>query len=201
MAINIEWQILPGQNGDEGGNPQLYPRITDNGNVDFQALCEKVAEYGSHTRGTVKSVMSDIADVVAGFLREGKTVDLVEFGAFRLSVGTDVRVTSGTPHRNRLVKIRGVSFQPHKALMDSIGIPDFRRLPDSALPLAISSVRLQDILSEYFKTHDWITRSRFEKLCNLKRTTAYSRLKELEESGFLRRVGYNRATRYEIIRR
>lgn len=61
--------------------------------------------------------------------------------------------------------------------------------------------QLKHVLLDYFDTHDHITRVQFEELCKLKRSTAYIRLKELVESGFLRKVGYNRETKYEIVRK
>lgn len=59
---------------------------------------------------------------------------------------------------------------------------------------------MQYVLTDYFKTHDSITRSQVEKLCKMKRTTACARLNELVKSGFLRKVDYNKETKYEIVR-
>lgn len=201
MAINIEWQALPTQNGDDDKLSQLYPRMSDNGVADFQFLCERIAKRGSHTRGTVISVVSNMVDVIAELLREGKTVDLEELGTFKLSIGTDAVVTPDMPYQKRKVIVRGVNFQPRKALMKTIGTPEFRTVPRNATPVAMTIDQLQHALLEYFKTHDDITRVQFEELCKLKRSTAYIRLKELVESGFLRKVGCNRETKYEIVRK
>ena len=199
MAINIEWQALPVQNGDKDNEPQLYPRMTDAGTVDFQTLCENIAKHGSYTRGIVKGVMSDMADVVAGLLREGKIVDFEDFGAFKLAIGTDATITSQTPLHRRKIVVRGVNFQPHKTLLEAIGTPDFRSVGRSISAGITTSEQLQRILSEYFQTHESITRSQFEHLSGLKRTTAYARLKGLVDAGCLRKVGCNRDTKYEWI--
>ena len=197
MAINIKWQTMPPQSHITENKPRLYPRLTENEIVDLQVLCEKVAKHGSYTKGTVKSIISDMIDIFAELLHEGKTIDIEEFGAFKLTIGSDKHITHDMPYNKRQVTIRGVNFQPHKAFMTAIGTPEFRTISRNTSPIVMSQDQIQEILCEYFKTHDSITRSEFEKLCKLKRATACIRLKKLVESGFLRKVGTNRETRYE----
>ena len=124
-------------------------------------------------------------------LHEGKTIDLDDFCVFKLSIGTDSYIAPSTPYHKRKVVVRGVNFQPNKVLMDAIDTPDFRTVPRNASPVVMSVEQMQHVLTEYFKTHDSITRSQVEKLCKMKRTTACDRLSEFVKSGFLRKVGYN----------
>lgn len=196
MAINIEWQTLPTQTNDNTNKTRLYPRLTENETVDTQSFCEKVAKHASLKKGVVQGLLCDMADVMARLLREGKTIDLEDLGTFRLSIGSDTIVTPGMPYSKRQVTVRGINFQPHKAFMESIGTPDFRTIPRNASPIVMPQSQIQKILIEYFQTHDSITRPQFEKLCKLKRATANVRLKKLVESGFLRKVGTNKETKY-----
>ena len=198
MAINIEWQKLPTQNDDATNNTSLYPRIADNQTIDLLALCDKVANHGVCSKGIVQNVIYDMADVIAELLYEGKTIELESLGTFRLAIGTTGNVTQSTPLRARNVVVRGVNFQPSKVFMESIGNPEFRFIPYNTSPATISDEKLQHILLEYFKTNNNITRSQFERLCNLRRTTAYTRLKKLVESGILVKVGTNKNTRYVL---
>ena len=198
MAINIEWQALPTQTSDNTNKARLYPRMTENETVDTQAFCEKVARYTSLKKGVVQGLLCDMADVIAKLLREGKTIDLEDLGTFRLSIGTDANVTPDMPYNKRQVTVRGINFQPHKGLMESIGTPDFRVIPRNASPIVMSQGQIQETLLDYFKTHDSITRLQFEKLCKLKRATANVRLKKLVASGFLIKVGSNRDTTYQL---
>ena len=198
MAINIEWQTLPNQTNNTADKPLLYPRMTENETVNMVSFCEKVAKYSSLTKGAVTTLICDMAEVIAKLLHEGKTIDLEDFGTFRLSIGTDANITSDIPYSKRQITVRGVNFQPHKTLIDAIGTPSFRTIPRNARITAVSQEQLQEILLEYFKTHDHITRSQFEKLCQLKRATACVRLKKLVNSGFLMKIGTNRDTKYTI---
>lgn len=196
MAINIEWQTLPAQNNDIDGKALLYPRMTENAEIDFKSLCKKVAKGNIYTKGTVEGVLSDTIDIIAELLQEGKTVNIENFGTFKLSIGSDANITTEIPYSKRNIIVRGVNFQPCKSLMGTIGSPVFRTIPRHARTVTMSQEQLKDILQEYFKTHNSITRLQFENLCKLKRATACLRLKKLVESGFLVKVGDNRETIY-----
>ena len=200
MAINIEWQALPTPHEEKDKPPQLYPRLVDNEVVDFHKLCEKVSKHSSKSMGTVIGIVSDTIDVMKMMLHEGKTIDLDDFGVFKLSIGTDSYVIPSTPYHKRKVVVRGVNFQPNKVLMDAIDTPDFRTVPRNASPVVMPIEQMQYVLTDYFKTHDSITRSEVEKLCKMKRTTACDRLSELVKSEVLRKVGYNKETKCEIIK-
>ena len=56
MAIDVEWQTLPAPNKNEDNVHLLYPRMTDNGIINFQTLCEMTAKYGSYSRGVIKGM-------------------------------------------------------------------------------------------------------------------------------------------------
>ena len=198
MAINIEWQTLPSQTNNATDSPRLYPRMINNETVDIISFCEEVARHGTFTKGAVKGLLYDMMDVIAKLLHEGKTIDLEDLGTFKLSIGAAADVTPNTPYNKRQVAIRGINFQPHKTLIDSIGSPKFHTVPRNAEVMVMSQEKTQETLLEYFKTHDHITRSQFEKLCRLKRATANFRLKQFVKSGFLRKVGNNRGTKYVV---
>ena len=200
MAIHIDWLALPSSHGEKGEHPQLLIRLIDNEVVDFHKLCEKVSKHSSKSMGTVIGIVSDTIDVMKMLLHEGKAIDLEDFGVFKLSIGTDGYITPTTPYHKRKIVVSGVNFQPIKMLMDAIDTPDFRTVPRNAGPMVMSIEQMQYALTDYFKTHDSITRSQVEKLCKMKRTTACDRLSELVKSGFLRKVGYNKETKYKIVK-
>ena len=85
---------------------------------------------------------------------------------------------------------------PCKLLMDAIGTPKFRTVPRNASPAAMTAAQLQSALLEYFETHDSITRSKFQELYKLKRTTACDRLKELQDMGVIKSIGSGRERKY-----
>lgn len=188
MAIDIEWQVKPPRK--DGGNTtsKMFPRIVNSEVVDENKLANLMSKDGHFSRGNAKNVLTTFGETIARLLAEGKTVNLPYLGSFKLSIGADDTARS--------VKVKGVNFQPAKELMEIISTPNFHIVARNAAPVVPSASSLVAPLTEYFKSHDSITRTEFASLFKLKRTTACTRLKELQDMEVIKSVGSNRDTRY-----
>ena len=194
MAINIEWQVKPP--GKHDSKPQMFPRITDSEIVNEQQLAELVASHGTLSRGNVKTALNDLAEVIAGLLKEGKTISIPSLGSFKLSIGTDSEIPPDSDRRMQSIIVRGVNFQPDQELLDAIGKPTFLWKPTTGVAIAPTLEQIIPQLLTYYNAHDSITRDEFERIFGLKRTTAYMRLKELKEMGVIQTVGNGRERKY-----
>ena len=194
MAINIEWQVKPP--GKHDSKPQMFPRITDSEIVNEQQLAELVASHGTLSRGNIKTALNDLAEVMAGLLKEGKTISIPSLGSFKLSIGTDSEIPPDSDRRMQSIIVRGVNFQPDQELLDAIGKPTFLWKPTTGVAIAPTLEQIIPQLLTYFNAHDSITRDEFERIFGLKRTTAYMRLKELKEMGVIQTVGNGRERKY-----
>lgn len=194
MAINIEWQIKPP--GKSEGKPQMFPRITDSEIVNEQQLAELISSHGTLSRGNAKAALNDLAEVMADLLRGGKTIHIPSLGSFKLSIGTDSTIHPDSDRRMQSIVVRGVNFQPAQELIDTIGQPAFLWEPTTGVAIAPPADQLIPQLLTYLQTHGSITRDDFERTFGLKRTTAYSRLKELVKMGVIVAVGSGRNTKY-----
>ena len=194
MAINIEWQVKPPAKKED--KQQLFPRIIDSETVGEKQLAELMASYGSLTRGNAEAALSDMAEAMADLLREGKTIHIPGLGSFKLSIGTDAEIHPDSDRRMQSIEVRGVNFHPDQEFMDAIGRPAFHWKPTTGVAIAPSVSQLIPRLKVYFQTHDSLTRPAFEQLFGLKRTTAYIRLKQLEEMGVIQAVGNGKGTKY-----
>lgn len=194
MPIKIGWQVNPFVKKEE--KIRLFPRIIDSEIVSEQQLAELMASHGSLSRGNAKTALEDLAEVMAALLREGKTIDLPQLGSFKLSIGTDAEIHPDSNRRMQSIVVKGVNFQPAPEFMDAIGKPSFQWKPTTGVAIAPTASQLIPRITEYFQTHDSITRAEFERTFGLKRTTAYSRLKELEDMGVIQAVGNGKETVY-----
>ena len=194
MAINIEWQVKPPSKHEE--KPQMFPRITDSDTVGENELTELIASHGLLSIGNAKMALDDLAEVMSALLREGKTIELPQLGSFKLSIGTDAEIHPDSNRRMRSIVVRGVNFRPAQEFMNAIGKPTFQWKPTAGVAIAPAAALLIPRITEYYQTHDSITRAEFERTFGLKRTTAYSRLKELEEMGVIQTVGHGKDTVY-----
>lgn len=196
MAINIEWQVKPPSRNNDEEKPQMFPRIMDSEVINEQRLAKMIADHGTLSKGHATAALNDMAEVMAALLREGKTIDIPSLGTFKLSIGTNTRIYPDSDKRMKSVVVRGVNFQPNPQLMDAIGKTSFRWKPTTGVAVAPTYSQLIPLLTEYLKTHDYITRTEFERLSGLKRATACNRLKKLVETGVLQAVGNGKNTRY-----
>ena len=194
MAINIEWQVKPP--GKHDSKPQMFPRITDSEIVNEQQLAELVASHGTLSRGNVKTALNDLAEVMAGLLKEGITISIPSLGSFKLSIGTDSEIPPDNDRRMQNIIVRGVNFQPDQELLDAIGKPTFLWKPTTGVAIAPTLEQIIPQLLTYFNAHDSITRDEFERIFGLKRTTAYMRLKELVKRGVIQAIGNGRERKY-----
>lgn len=197
MAVNIEWQVKPP--GKKGEQPQMYPRITDSEVVSEEQLAKLMAAHGTLSQGMALAALSDLAEVMAGLLGDGKVIDIPALGSFKLSIGSDAEIHPDSDGRMRSVVVRGVNFQPSSELMDGIGKPTFKWRSTTGVAIAPSVDQLVLKLAQYFQTHDSITRAEFERMFGLKRSTACDRLKKLEEAGVIQAVGHGPVTVYRNV--
>lgn len=196
MAIDIEWQIRPSKADGEGKERALYPRVVNDEPVDADELVRRIVLHGTQSRGVVSEVLDDLADVMRQLLSEGREVRVPSLGNFRLAVGSKGLVHTVSSTSARLVAVRGVNFQPNDDLMAAVGKPTFRLVSRDTVGLVPSAEDLRPRLEAYLQSHLSITGSEFARLFGLRHTTAATRLRQLVETGILRREGYNRDTRY-----
>lgn len=196
MAIDIEWQVRPPQKDSSDTKPRLFPRATGAGVIDEEELAQRISAYGSLSRGTVASVLDDLADVLASLLGEGKEICLPSLGRFRLSIESTTPTYPDTKGSLRNIRVRGVNFQPSEALMQSIGHPSFRLAPRATAIVSTSATDLASQLDLFTQSHPTFSSSEFAQHFHLKRTTAISRLNELARMGVIGRAGSGRHTRY-----
>ena len=174
----------------------MFPRITNSDTVGENELAEMIASHGPRCRGNAKMARDDLTEVMSALLREGKTIDLPQLGSFKPSIGTDAEIHPDSNRRMRSIVVRGVNFRPAQEFMNAIGKPTFQWKPTAGVAIAPAAAQLIPRITEYYQTHDSITRAEFERTFGLKRTTAYSRLKKLEEMGVIQTVGHGKDTVY-----
>lgn len=196
MAIDIEWQAKPALQQGDGDKPKLFPRKANVAVADENLLAKKLAAHSGISTGVALAVLEDMGEIMGELLQEGKDINISSLGRFQLSIGCDEDVYSDTKNSKQKVAVRGVRFQANKELMEVVGEPTFREVARNADIVATSADALIPLLNEYFKTHSHITRAEFESTFNLKRTTAFTRLKELEEMGVIKQEGAGKDTKY-----
>lgn len=87
----VKYRLIKRKNlgADKGENPtKFYAQAVNNGYVEFDELCEEIAETCTLTSADVKAVMDRMNYVLDKNLRAGRIVQFGEIGNFRMAVGS-----------------------------------------------------------------------------------------------------------------
>lgn len=104
--------------GAEQGAKLYYPQLVSNGKVAFDSLCDEVAEQSSLTSGDIKNCMDRLIYCLTAHLREGRTVDMGDFGLFRLNVRSEGADTEEGYDASTMMRTPSVQYYPGKKLRD-----------------------------------------------------------------------------------
>ena len=97
---------------------KYFAQMLSNGNVSFDELCESIAEETALTSADVKSCFDRLPRILARHLKEGRNVQLGEFGSMRLAVGSKGSVTEKEFAASVMMKKPSLVYTPGKILQD-----------------------------------------------------------------------------------
>ena len=115
----VKYKLVARKDMSEGAGQDdklFYPQLVSNGRVTFEALCAEAAEQSSLTSGDIKSCMDRLVFCAAGHLREGRSVDLGDLGALRLSLRSGGTATEAEYDPTLQMRQPSIVFTPGKKL-------------------------------------------------------------------------------------
>lgn len=182
MAILYDWYQNPKTKDKPEEEITLHPRIKLNGSTTTAELRRFVQEYCSLTETDVSAVLDALSHFVGRELGEGRSVHLDGIGYFRPTLTCTGTVTPDTKRKSTYVKLKGIHFQPDVALRSEIGTLKVKPLKDhDPTRKILSPQEIDKRLAGYFRTRDFLTRSDFQSLCGMSRTTALRQIQRLLE--------------------
>ncbi|MDO4779822.1 MAG: HU family DNA-binding protein [Bacteroides sp.] len=84
--MSVKFTVRQSTLKDKKGRKNFYPVLVQNGVTSTRDLAEMIAGRSSLTRGDVRNVIDNLADVMNIQLRNGLTLHLEGFGYFRLGL-------------------------------------------------------------------------------------------------------------------
>jgi predicted histone-like DNA-binding protein len=188
-TINIDWYenpVAPGQKSKK----RLHARVVSYSNITSDEVIRRIRLRSSLSEGDLKAALSLLSEVVGECLGEGRRVQLEGLGYFTPTLTTLKPVKVDTKRKGAKVGLKTVRFRPDKALMDNI--EDEMHFTQTNMPNRSSKLSETEVdmrLKEYFATHKYLTRQQFQRECDMVRSTAAARLKQLREAGKLENIG------------
>ncbi len=120
-------QRLDKSTGAAPGSKLYYGQVRVRQTVDFNSLCESIADRSTASKGDVMLVIDGLLNVLARNLADGNVVQMGDFGNFRMSAGSKGSATEADFNTSLFKKVR-IIFTPGAMLRSIAANPKFEKL-------------------------------------------------------------------------
>lgn len=189
MAILFDWYELPEPKDKQREEKILHPRIRLNGSTTTDELRRRIQERSSLTETDVSAVLDALSHVMGEDLAEGRQVHLDGIGYFYPVLTSTEPVTAATKRKTTKIKLKGIKFRADQVLKNEIGAIKAKPLGLNEHSQKLSDKEIDRRLTSYFSTHQFLTRSDFQSLCGMMRSTAQLHIRLLRSEGKLENAG------------
>ena len=156
---------------------RLHARVADSHTVSMTDLAGRIQRSSTLTKTDMMAALSEIGERFLEELQNGNRVHLEGVGYFQMTLTCPPDIKDRTDVRAESVHFKSIAYTPEKKLRKHLRHTKFVRSDRSGHTLDYSGTELVGILTDYFKDHDYITRSELESVCVMTRSTAYRRIK------------------------
>lgn len=189
MAILFDWYEDPRPSDKQQGEKTLHPRIKYNGSTGTDILRRRIQERCSLTETDVTAVLDALSHIMGQELAEGKQVHLDGIGYFRPCLTCTEPVTVSTKRKSTKVKLKAIQFRADQTLKNEFGILKAKSLKGTLNFKQLTNKEIDQRLTNYFQTHQFMRRCDFQSLCGMARSTAMRHIRRLREEGKLKNEG------------
>ena len=175
-------------------NPTMGVSIVSSRVVTTKEMADDINHASSATQSDVAAVLQAVGQRIAEALLDGNRIEIDHVGTFSLTL------TCGNKRKedyitSKDISVSRISFAPCAELWHAMrGATIVSGGPTGNKHLTDATIEKR--LEEYFTTHDSLSRSTFERICECSRHTALTKLKELTQRGFLIAIGPKNQRQY-----
>jgi len=198
MSTKYDFYQNPSPKGDKQA-PKLHARVVFSRTTGTDTLAEEIQDCCSLSTADVKGVLTALTNVSVRRMREGERIHLEGFGYFHMTLSCPP-IRSPKEIRAESIRFKSVAFRPEQKLKDRLARTSFERNPEKRHSKRYSSIEIDGILTSHFLDHESISRTEFQRICGLTRSTAIRKLKQLQKEGKLQRCGHFRFPLYEPVK-
>ena len=187
MAIQFEFYKAP-RPKDEEDKELYYARVVNFQHIDTDYLAKEIQLATSLTEGDVKSVLESLCHFMGDRLRDGERVHLDGIGYFQVKLNSLEPITSPKLKANQIKLKANIGFTPDKKLKSSMSVVHMERTKLKMHSAQLSNAQIDKLLTEYFSSHEILTRREFQRLCAFTATTASRHIIRLKEEQKLKNI-------------
>ena len=186
--MSIEYDFYRNPNSQGTNKKRYHARVVSSDRISTDELAEEIQKECSLTITDVKAVLIALGDKLAKHLGEGSKVHLEGIGYFQVNLQCKEEVRTTRSVRSDNVEFKSVSYRADNELKKHLRNQKIQRSQTRIHSREMTEEEIDQKLSDYFKTHDTLTRSQFELLCTQVKTTAHRILQKLVKDGKLKNV-------------
>ena len=184
----IEYDFYRNPNSQGTNKKRYHARVVSSNRISTNELAEEIQNECSLTIADVKAVLIALGDKLAKHLGEGSKVHLEGIGYFQVNLQCKEEVRTTRSVRSDNVEFKSVSYRADNELKKHLRNQKIQRSQTRIHSREMTEEEIDQKLSDYFKTHDTLSRSQFEVLCTQVKSTAHRILQKLVKDGKLKNV-------------
>jgi predicted histone-like DNA-binding protein len=186
--MSIKYDFYRNPNSQGTNKKRYHARVVSSDRISTDELAEEIQKECSLTITDVKAVLIALGDKLAKHLGEGSKVHLEGIGYFQVNLQCKEEVRTTRSVRSDNVEFKSVSYRADNELKKHLRNQKIQRSQTRIHSREMTEEEIDQKLSDYFKTHDTLTRSQFEVLCTQVKSTAHRILQKLVKDGKLKNV-------------
>ena len=194
--MSIEYDFYRNPNSQGTNKKRYHARVISGDRISTDELAEEIQNECSLTKADVKAVLIALGDKLAKHLGEGNKVYLEGIGYFQVNLKCKEEVRSTHAIRSENVEFKSVSYRADNELKKRLRNQKIQRSLKKVHSITMTEEEIDQALTEYFKTHETLTRHQFQTLCSQLKSTAHRILLKLVKDGKLRNVGTSHSPIY-----
>ena len=179
MAILFEWYENPVAPNQPQEETKLHARITLNGKTGTDRLRRKIQERCSLTETDVSAVLDALSHAMGEELAEGRQVHLDGIGYFHPTLVCTEEIKEDTKRKNTKVRLKGIKFRADQELRSEIGNVKLKNIKHNGHSNKLSDEEIDRRLTIYFSQHHMMTRSDFQRVCGMMKSTAMGHIRRM----------------------
>lgn len=186
MSIKYDFYRNPNSQGTD--KKKYHARVVSNNRVSTDELAKEIQSECSLTIADVKAVLIALSGKLAKHLGEGSKVYLEGIGYFQVNLHCKEEVCTPNSVRSENVEFKSVSYRADNELKKHLRVQKVQRSKTKVHSQPMTEEETDRMLTDYFRTHEAITRRQFQTLCTQVKSTAHRILQKLVEEGKLRNI-------------
>ena len=188
MAVKYDFFLTP-QPKEKQQKVKYHARTVVDKTFTNKDIATEISKRCTINKAEAMAVMDEMADIFLQKLSEGHAIKLEGIGTFHISAKSP-SVRTKKEIRAESIQCGGVVYRAEKKLLRKLSTTKFQKVAYSKTSLDVSHIELDNILTNHFKNHPYITTKELQDLSGLSNHTALRRLKERVEAGKMTHPGH-----------